>query len=102
MLSFDGPSTGPEEHFEEFKDEFEAERDRALEDAQDLAKQRVPVDEGDLRDDITIDLENDRLYNTLEYAIYQNYGTRYIEPTYYLTDSALDAWQNSIERLQSR
>ncbi|MCS4087300.1 hypothetical protein GGQ10_002126 [Salinibacter ruber] len=87
--------------FEEFEEEFEEVRDDALREAQRLAKQRVPVETGRLRDDISIDLEQDRLFNTLEYSIYQNWGTEDIEPTFYLTDSAIDAFQNSIERLRS-
>ncbi|MCS3827441.1 hypothetical protein GGP85_002911 [Salinibacter ruber] len=88
--------------FDDFTDDVDEEIDRALREAKELARRRVPVDEGDLRDDISIDLNEDRIYNTLEYAVYQNYGTIYIEPTFYLTDSALDAWRSSIDRLQSR
>jgi hypothetical protein len=80
---------------------FEEERDRALEEAQRLAKQRVPVDTGALRDDISIDLEEDVIFNTLEYSVYQNWGTEDVPATYYLTDSARDAFQNSLERLRS-
>lgn len=87
--------------FEEFEEEFEEERDRALREAQRLAKQRVPVETGRLRDDISIDLAEDRIFNTLEYAVYQNWGTEDIEPTFYLTDSAIDAFQASVERLRS-
>jgi hypothetical protein len=100
MIEFDGPPD-PEKHLEEFEDELESEIDRTLREAQDLAKQRVPVQSGDLRDDISIDLQEDHVYNTLDYAVYQDQGTIYIEPTYYLTDSARDAFQNSIERLRS-
>lgn len=100
MIDFDGPSTSPTEHFEDFREEFEEEKDRALREAQRLAKQRVPVDTGALRDDISIDLEEDKIFNTLEYAIYQNFGTEDIEPTFYLTDSAIDAFRNSVERLR--
>lgn len=89
------------DEFSDFEERFEAERDRALREAQTLAKQRVPVQTGALRDDISIDLEEDRIFNTLEYAVYQDQGTIYIEPTFYLTDSAIDAFQNSIERLRS-
>lgn len=101
MIDFDGPATSPAEHFDEFEQMFEEERNRALREAQQLARQRVPVDTGALKDDISVDLAEDKIYNTLEYSIYQDLGTRYIEPTYYLTDSARDAWQNSIDRLQS-
>jgi hypothetical protein len=101
MISFDGPSTDPTEHFEQFEQVFEEEKKRALSEAKELARERVPVDEGDLRADISIDLERDVIFNTLEYAIYQNYGTEDVPATYYLTDSALDAWRNSIDRLQA-
>lgn len=87
--------------FEEFEEEFQEERDRALIEAQRLAKQRVPVDTGRLRDDISIDLAEDRIFNTLEYAVYQDQGTIYIDPTYYLTDSARDAFEASLQRLRS-
>lgn len=89
------------DEMEAFEEEVNTEIDQALREAKALARQRVPVDEGDLRDDISIDLQADKIYNTLEYAIYQNYGTIYIEPTFYLTDSALTAWQNSIDRLKA-
>lgn len=87
------PSIG---HMENFAEEVDEEIDRALSEAKELARSRVP-----LRPDISVDLSEDKIYNTLEYTMYQNYGTIYIEPTFYLTDSALDAWQSSINRLQS-
>lgn len=87
--------------FSDFEEEFEDERDRALREAQRLAKQRVPRDTGALARDISIDLAEDRIFNTLEYAVYQNWGTEDIEPTFYLTDSAIDAFQASVERLRS-
>lgn len=102
MIDFDGPSTDPEEHLDEFQSEVDEEIDRAVREAQDLARQRVPRDTGALADDISIDLEEDKVYNTLEYAVYQDQGTIYIEPTFYLSDSARDAWQASIQRLRSR
>ncbi|MCS3707184.1 hypothetical protein GGP62_002171 [Salinibacter ruber] len=87
--------------FSDFEEEFQEERDRALREAQRLAKQRVPVDTGRLRDDISIDLAEDRIFNTLDYAVYQDQGTIYIDPTYYLTDSARDAFEASLQRLRS-
>lgn len=97
------------DEFDDFEDEFEEERDRALREAKDLAQRRVPVDEGDLRADISIDLDDDRIFNTLPYAARINwgfFGTDSLgrdysqEGTFYMTDSALDAWRNSIDRLQ--
>jgi len=86
---------------EEIETTFEEERDRALQEAQRLAKQRVPVDTGTLRDDISIDLREDVIFNTLDYSVYQNFGTEDVPATFYLTDSAIDAFQNSVERLRS-
>lgn len=109
MIDFDGPDTDPEQHFEDFREEFEEERDWAVREAQRLAKQRVPVRSGDLRDDISIDLDDDRIFNTLPYAARINWGFTGTdslgrdydqEGTFYMTDSAVDAWQNSIDRLQ--
>lgn len=90
------------DYFKDFQAEVDEEIDRAVQEAQDLARQRVPVQTGKLRDDISVDLEEDKVYNTLEYAVYQDQGTIYIEPTFYLSDSARDAWQASIQRLRSR
>ncbi|AFH22427.1 hypothetical protein OSG_eHP25_00030 [environmental Halophage eHP-25] len=101
-MPFDGPSKSATEHLDDFEERFEDEKDRAIYEARDLAKRRVPVDTGQLRDDISIDLSEDKIYNTLMYAIYQNYGTSNGVPsTWYMTDSALDAFQNSIDRLTS-
>lgn len=95
--------------FKNLREEFEEERDRALSDAKELARSRVPVDKGDLRTDISIDLRADKLYNTLDYAPRINWGFtgrdtlgRYYdqEGTYYLEDSALDAFIESVERLR--
>ena len=103
MLSTNADEVADEllDEFSDFEDEFEEERDRALREAQDLARERVPVETGALRDDISIDLDRDVIYNTLDYAIYQDQGTIYIEPTYYLEDSARDAFNASLERLRS-
>lgn len=130
MIDVDRPSD-IEKHAEAFVQRVEEEKDRALREAQALAKRRVPVDKGDLRDDVSIDLEEDTIYNTLDYAPHVNYGTEgpyvieadeaealrfevdgetvfaesVIHPgigaTYYLTDSAKDAFRNSVERLRS-
>ena len=95
---------------EEFADEVEEERHRALREAQRLAKQRVPVVSGALRDDISIDLQEDKIFNTLPYAARINWGftgtdslgrTYDQEGTFYMTDSATDAWRNSIDRLRA-
>jgi hypothetical protein len=89
----------------------------------------VPVDTGALRDDISIDLAEDQIYNTLHYAPHQNFGTegpyiieadeadalhftvdgeevtvqRVLHPgvpaTWYMTDAALDAFIASVRRL---
>jgi len=103
MLSTNASDVADEtrELAEEIKTGFEEERDRALQEAQRLARQRVPVDTGALRDDITIDLEDDVIFNTLDYSVYQNWGTEDVPATFYMTDSAIDAFQNSIDRLRS-
>ena len=87
------------ERFEDFKERVEKEKDRTLREAHDLARKRVPVDTGRLREDISVDLSDDKIFNTLDYAVWQNYGTSHgIPPTWYMTDSALDAFRNSINR----
>lgn len=88
------------DHFEDFEERVEGEIDRTVEEAQNLAKKRVPVDTGQLRDDISADLEQDKIFNTLDYAVWQNFGTSHgIPPTWYMTDSALDAFNDSVRRL---
>jgi hypothetical protein len=128
-MTFDGPDTNADEHFERFEGRFEAERDRAVLEARDSATSNVPVDTGALSNDISVDLREDKVYNTLDYAVYQNFGTegpyvieadeadalRFevggetvfaqavlhpgVPATYYMTDAALDAFAHSIERL---
>jgi hypothetical protein len=128
-MTFDGPTASAEKHFERFEERFEAERDRAVIEARDRAKSNIPVDKGALRNDISVDLREDKVYNTLDYAVYQNFGTegpyvieadeaealRFevggetvfaqavlhpgVPATYYMTDAALDAFAHSIERL---
>jgi len=96
----DVPEPDPMAKYEAFETRVEEEIDRTVKEAQDLAKSRVPVDTGALRDDISVDLDQDKIYNTLEYSIYQNFGTSHGVPaTWYMTDSALDAFNNSIDRL---
>ena len=88
------------EHIEDFEERVDTEIDRAVEDAKDLAKERAPVDTGALRDDVSADLGEDKVFNTLDYAVWQNFGTSHgIPPTWYMTDSALDAFRNSVDRL---
>jgi hypothetical protein len=119
------------ERAEDFVERFEDDLERTVNEAQSRAARNVPVDTGQLRDDISID-RGDRwakVFNTLEYAVYQNFGTegpyiieadeadalrfevdgetvfakRVLHPgvpaTWYMTDAALDAFQNSIDRL---
>lgn len=88
------------DHFDAFEEKVEEEIDQTLREAKDEAQQRVPVDTGALRDDISIDLDKDKIYNTLHYAPHQDQGTIHIEPTWYLTDSVLDAFISSVERLR--
>jgi len=115
-------------------EEFEDQLEQTINHAEALAKRNVPVDEGDLRDDISIEHGDRwaRIYNTLEYAPYQNFGTEGpyiieadeadalvfevesgetiavqavlhpgIDATYYLTDAALDAFIDSIDRIEA-
>lgn len=98
----DDVADGLIDEMEDYADEVEEEIDRALREAKELARQRAPVDTGRLRNSVSVDLEQDMLYSNVEYAVYQDLGTIYIEPTFFMRDSALNAWQNSIERLQSR
>jgi len=119
------------ERAEDFIEEFEDELERTVDEAQREATRNVPVDTGALRDDISID-RGDRwakVFNTLDYAVYQNFGTEGpyvieadeadalkfevdgetvfakavlhpgVPATWYMTDAALDAFQNSIDRL---
>jgi hypothetical protein len=95
-----GPAD-PEQFADRIESEIEDEKDKMLRRARQLAKRRVPVDTGALRADISIDLEEDKIYNTLFYAPYQNWGTSNgVPPTYYMTDSALDAFVESVQRLR--
>jgi hypothetical protein len=118
------------DRFEDFADRVEEEKDRAVREAQEMGKDRVPVDQGDLRDDISVDLDEDKVYNTLEYApaidrgsephtitptdadalhfYWEKKGEKVTfqavehpgtEPTFYLQDSARDAFRDSIDRL---
>jgi hypothetical protein len=89
------------DEFSDFEEDVEEEIDRALREAQDLARQRVPRDTGALARDISIDLEEDRIFNTLEYAPFVEFGTIYMEGTHYLGDSARDAFEASLQRLRS-
>ncbi len=88
--------------FEDFKQEVEEEIDRALREAKELARRRAPVDTGRLRDSVSVDLNEDVLYSNVEYAPFVEFGTIYMDATHFMGDSARDAWQNSIDRLQSR
>lgn len=110
MIAVDGPDTSPTEHFEDFREEFQEVRDDALREAKDMAQRRVPVDTGALRDDISIDLQQDKIFNTLPYGPRINYGFTGTDSlgrtydqggTFYMTDSAIDAWRDSIDRLRA-
>ncbi|WP_251961579.1 HK97 gp10 family phage protein [Salinibacter ruber] len=108
MIDFDGPSTDPSDRFDEFEDEFEEERRRAVQDAQERAKDIVPVDTGALRDSIQV--RGTAITTPLDYAHRINFGFvgedslgRFYnqEGTYFMTDAALDAFIDSVERLRS-
>jgi hypothetical protein len=89
------------DHFDAFHQRVEDEKDRAAQEAQQIAKDRVPVATGALRDDISVDLEQDKVYNTLPYADEVNWGTAERAPTFYLTDAAAEAFKRSIRRLEA-
>lgn len=91
-----------QEHLEQFEDEMEEERGRTLREARRLARRRVPVDTGDLRDDIQIDAEEGTLYNTLPYSIHVHDGTIYQDGIPYLESAAIDAFRESVRRLNRR
>lgn len=90
------------EEMEEFASDVDAEIDRALREAQDLAKRRAPVDTGRLRDSVSVDLQEDTLFSDVEYAPYVEFGTVHQPATHFMGDSARDAFRNSIDRLESR
>ena len=111
MLSTNADEIDPLDHFNDFEDEFEEERDRAVREAQREAKRQVPVDTGALRDSISIDLTEDALFSELDYAARINFGFRGRDSlgreydqqgTYYMTDAALNAFYDSIDRLERR
>ena len=85
---------------EQLREDFEAEKKRALEEARDLAKERVPVDTGYLRSQIEI--RGDAVVADTDYAQFVNFGSEHNDATMFLTDSALDAFRSSIERLEQR
>jgi hypothetical protein len=118
---------------EAIQEEYEDQLEQTVNHAQALAKRNVPVDEGDLRDDISITVRDTwaKIYNTLDYAPHQNFGTEGpyvieadeadalafevdgetvvvqavlhpgVPATYYLTDAALDAFIDSIDRFEA-
>jgi len=85
--------------FEELEEEFQEERDRALEETRDQAKRTVPVDTGYLRSQIEI--RGNAVVADTDYAVYVNFGSEHNEATMFLTDAALDSFQNSVDRLRS-
>jgi hypothetical protein len=127
----DQVATDTIERFDTFEERVDDELERTAEDAKGRARERVPVDEGDLLRDISVRTGEgwSKVFNTLDYAVYQNFGTEgpyIIEPkraqalrftvdgetvfakavlhpgvpaTYYMTDAALDAFIDSIDRL---
>lgn len=100
------------DRFDDLDDRFENELEQTINEAQSRASQNVPVDEGKLRNDISID-RGDRwakVFNTLDYARRINWGfagtdslgrTYDQEGTYYMEDAALTAFKNSIDRLEA-
>lgn len=89
------------DELDDFEQAVDEEIDRALEEAQNLAKRRAPVDTGRLRDSVSVDLSEDILFSDVEYAPYVEFGTIYQDATHFMRDSALDAFNASIERLRS-
>jgi len=85
---------------ESIQADFEEERRAALEEARDLAKRRVPVDTGKLKR--SIEIRGNSVVADTDYASFVNWGTVHNEATMFLTDAALDAFRNSIERLEER
>ena len=55
------------------------------------ASRKVPVDTGHLRRSLTVDFTDNgltgRVYTDVEYAIYQEYGTRFINPRPFMRPS---------------
>ena len=86
--------------FDQFEEDFEVEKQRALEEARDLAKERVPVRTGRLKR--AVEIRGDAVVADTDYAQFVNFGSEHNTATMFLTDSALDAFRNSIERLEQR
>lgn len=108
MIDFDGPDTDPEEHLDELEDRFEAERDRALEEAKKQAKRVVPVDTGALMR--SIEIRGNAITSDKDYAPRINWGftgtdslgREYnYEGTFFMTDACLDSFDASVERLRN-
>jgi len=108
MIEFDGPDRDAEELAAEIESDFEEERQRALEEARDQAKRVVPVDTGKLKR--AVEIRGNSVVADTDYAARINWGftgtdslgrTYDQEGTFFLTDAALDSFQNSIERLRS-
>jgi Zn-dependent peptidase ImmA (M78 family) len=85
---------------EQLREDFEAEKQRTLEEARDLAKERVPVRTGKLKR--ATEIRGDAVVADTDYAQFVNFGSEHNEATLFLTDSALDAFRNSIKRLEQR
>jgi hypothetical protein len=108
MIDFDGPSTDPEEHFEELESAFRDERQRALEEAKKQAKRVVPVQTGALKR--SIEIRGNSIGSDKDYAPRINYGfhgrdsrgREYdYEGTFFLSDAAKDSFIDSVERLRN-
>jgi len=84
---------------DEIEADFREERRAALEEARDLAKRRVPVDTGKLKR--SIEIRGNSVVADTDYASFVNFGSEHNEATMFLTDAALDSFQNSVDRLRS-
>jgi hypothetical protein len=82
---------------EDFVGSVEEMLERATERTLQEAKEKVPVDTGDLKD--SLQRGERSVYSTLEYAPHQGLGTIYQERTDYLWGPASDILDEEIDRL---
>lgn len=89
------------ETFEAFEETVEEEVDKALKEAEGMAKTFAPVDTGFMRDNISADLEKDVLRSPADYSSFQEFGTIHHPPQPFMRPATREALTASIRRLEA-